>query len=147
MDVNDYKILPLTSCEDIVDIISAMPDVKSNLSKRVDISVYSTKLSLYADNFVLVDKEKTKGFVSLYANDEKSKTAFITLIACLSDERGKGYGAVLFEYACRHAKACGMEELRLEVDRDNDRGISFYQKHGMNIISNTEYGHIMSKKL
>lgn len=46
------------------------------------------------------------------------------------DERGKGYGGLLFEEACRRLKADGYADAFVFVLRENEGGRRFYAAHG-----------------
>lgn len=45
-------------------------------------------------------------------------------------ERGRGYGGLLFEEACRRMKASGFENASVFVLRENEKARRFYSNHG-----------------
>ena len=65
------------------------------------------------------------GYCAFYANDDRTKTAFITLIAVLPSMQGAGVGRALIAGACETAKRNGMTRIRLEVLQKNAGAIGF----------------------
>ncbi len=70
------------------------------------------------------------GFCALYANDLKTKTAFITLIAVLPGAQKTGVGSELLKSAFEIARDKGMRRMCLEVEKQNTGAIAFYKRGG-----------------
>ncbi len=146
----DYKRLSIKQVESeniIYKIIYNIDDIYNSLIDRVNITDYVSKLSKSAFNFVGYYDNEEVVFASLYANDLNSRIAYISLIVCTNNNRGKGYGKEMFEYLCDFAKNKVMERLRLEVNKDNFGAIKFYKAIGMEQVGCSEYGYYMEKKL
>ncbi len=142
----NYTVKRVSECSEISEIISCVPDVESNLRKRVQVEEYALKLSKYADNFCLYDKDERIAFVSAYVNDEVGKCAYISLIFAFPNFRGKGYGSVIYRFISEYAVAKGMKYLKLEVDKENESAIGFYKKNGMQITEENPDSYYMMKE-
>jgi len=56
-------------------------------------------------------------------------------IAVVPNRRGKGIGDALLEALFARAKAEGHRALSLSIERDNDALVSFYRKHGFELVA------------
>lgn len=63
----------------------------------------------------------------------KSDCLFISKIYLTLDQRGKGYGKEMIDYACAQAGICKHLTVRLTVNKYNTNSIAFYQKIGFKI--------------
>lgn len=90
------------------------------------------------------------GFFSFYSNDTESKVAFITSLA-LSEDLGFLKGKTLMRLVNNGIKLIresGMEIVRLEVERDNEKGIKLYKHFGFHFIeSDKENTYYMEMNL
>lgn len=75
-------------------------------------------------------KKECVGYIAFYANDKKSKRAFITMFAVSFRFQGIGIGTELLKEACVIAKAKEMKWIVLEVRVTNKKAISIYTKCG-----------------
>lgn len=88
------------------------------------------------------------GYIAMYANDNRSRTAFITLVAVKPGCQGMGIAGHLMERALSAARENGMEKVRLEVKKGNNPAISLYQKYGfLPDGQETEHTIFMTKPL
>ncbi len=78
------------------------------------------------DVYVLRLAEKTVGFIGVL---EKN----IEMLFISGEQRGKGYGKILLEYAIDNFNAN-----TVEVNEQNTQAIGFYKKFGFGIISRSE---------
>ena len=110
--------------EGILDILNLFtPCLYSLKNGIVDKKQISLKFFQYAKVLSLELNGKNVGFISIYCNDRKGLTAFISMIAILSDYSGQGYGTLLLNEAIDVAKLSGMKKIRLEVRKDNVNAI------------------------
>jgi len=70
------------------------------------------------------------GYAAMYANDQTTRTAFMTLMAVKPGCQGMGIGKQLMERCFAAAKENGMVRVRLEVRKNNPRAISLYERYG-----------------
>ena len=74
------------------------------LSKIVNIDKYSRKLADNADHFCLFDENELIGFIAMYCNNLKSKTAFISSVSIHPNYTGRGLAKKVLREAVRYAK-------------------------------------------
>lgn len=70
------------------------------------------------------------GQLSSLPNENYSDWGEIISFYTHPDERGKGYGGMLFEEACRRLAEVGHKNAFVFVLRENERGRRFYASHG-----------------
>lgn len=70
------------------------------------------------------------GFISFYANDVESCSAYITSIAVSEEYRGTGIGRMLLERCCQIALKRGMQRIYLRVKKENKKALRFYLMWG-----------------
>jgi ribosomal protein S18 acetylase RimI-like enzyme len=100
------------------------PDVLKKLSKK------------YAENglcYVVYLGKEISGFVSCYVNDYNTKKGFLSIIVVKQKFQGLGIGSLLLDVVLTSCKLEGMEELLLEVDKDNESAIMFYNQRGFSV--------------
>ena len=70
------------------------------------------------------------GDICKFDNDAYADWGEIASFYTHPEERGKGYGGILFEEALRRLKAGGFEKAFVFVLRENEKGRKFYADHG-----------------
>lgn len=70
------------------------------------------------------------GEVCKFDNSAYEGWGEITSFYTHPDERGKGYGAILMEEACRRLKQAGHDNTFVFVLRENEKSRRFYARHG-----------------
>jgi len=90
------------------------------------------RICKFAWFFAVYDDSDSIGYVAFYANDNETKTGYISMIGVLDTYHGKGAGSMLLNKCIEVSKANGMHFLRLEVDNDNSNAIGFYDHEGFN---------------
>ena len=119
-----------------------------HLTEKVEINEYAQKLSGYANFYVAKENEENIGVLVFYANDIKTKTAFISLIGVKDAWQGKGLGKWLLEVCIQNAKQQKMQKIALEVDNDNPNATEFYKRNGFVFVKKTENNsQIMQKDI
>lgn len=66
------------------------------------------------------------GYCAFYMNDFTSNTVYISLIAVDKNWQGKHVGKQILDYIKMIAKINEFHKIKLEVDKENKRGILFY---------------------
>jgi len=103
------------------------PHLKEKISSYDE---YAEKLSRYANVVVCKENHESVGLLVCYANDSKTKTAYVSLIGVQPQWQGKKIGKALLEFCIAFSLKEGMEFLKLEVDSDNARAMRFYSNFG-----------------
>lgn len=109
---------------------------------------YSEKQARFADCF-FVDHESdsvVQGGVLGYCNDLKSRVAYISFIGRLKSA-GSGLGSQLILRFIDLARERGMNRVRLEVAKKNERARRFYDKFGFKSIEDRGVKLLMEKCL
>lgn len=123
-------LLPLVNKGKIRAVICEMDDVflrsvvnRSGFDELVDkIADKAVVMAVYFDGRVV-------GFCAFYMNDFVSRTAYITLIAVKEECQNMRIGTMLIQYVKAAACVNGIHKIRLEVERENIRGIRFYKRN------------------
>lgn len=95
-------------------------------------------------SFICAYNREVLGYAVFYANDYKSKTAYVSLIAVRPEFQRLRIGSAILNTCQDIAMIHGMHTLLLEVDIDNEKGISFYRRHGF--IKVEENNKILMRK-
>ena len=118
------------------------------LSKRVDVSAYTKKLlergSLYV---VLSDNGDPAGIMGFYANDQETKSAFLSILSLLPEFHRMGTGRKLMEILVSECKKAGMNEIFLKVSRENSDAIAYYEAMGFRTTSSNSVKLVMTMGL
>lgn len=126
------KFVRVQSREELLGLLE-MYDASATrrITERVrNLKDYSGKLYTFAENYVIYEEKEPIGFFSFYANDDNTKQGYLTLIALKGAWQGKGAGSRALLFICEECKKRQMKEIRLEVDKNNQRAVSFYRNNG-----------------
>ena len=129
----------------LIEFEECFPD----LIERVgSLHQFSNKLSKASIVIVMKCEDEVVGLCSYYSNDYQSYTGYISLIGIKEEFRGNGNGKKLLNYVIDDCRKCGMQQIKLEVNADNNRAISFYVNNGFQIESKArEESYYMSRLL
>ena len=96
----------------------------------------SERLIKYPNGLVLVEVDgKPVGQIELQVKPfENKEVGYVNLFYLISEYRGKGYGVKLIEYVENFFRKYHLDEYQLRVSKTNSRAISFYQKHGFELL-------------
>lgn len=116
------------------------------ISQRSNYADIIFRISAAAD-ILLASKQSMLGFIAFYANDVKTRKAFVSSIAVNPEFRRQGIGKRLFERAMKVASDKGMDEIYLEVDSQNMKAYDFYKTMGLSVMQSSDKGFIMGRKV
>lgn len=88
-----------------------------------------------------------KGYAVLYANDFKTKRAYIPMIGVRPEFQKQGCGKALLEECEAVARAKMMENIALEVQKNNLNAIGFYSHLGYHEVACMDVSYIFEKNL
>lgn len=100
------------------------------LSERVNINEYSLKIYTNAIRFEAWVNGCLVGLIACYANDERTKSAFITNVSVLSNMRGQGIAKQLFNHLLSSSHIRRFNSISLAVNSKNNIAISLYKSFG-----------------
>lgn len=128
-----YNVMVVNEYEDIRKLINTFDScfTPSLSDSEINLERLSKKFFEYAKIYAVYDDEQLcNGMIAFYVNDKKEKIAYISLLAVKSEYRRKKIGSLLMQIVEKVAKQSGMQSIKLEVKKENNKAISFYKKNG-----------------
>ena len=117
------------------------------LEERINLQEYCNKILNHAINFTARTENELIGIVSIYINNEKTKTAYITLVHVKPLFRGKRIASKLLENSIAYVYDKGFVCIDLEVFIENESAILLYAKKGFDVIEKKEISYIMRRNI
>lgn len=96
-----------------------------------------------AAEVIIVFEKEVLGFVAMYANNSQTREAYISMFVVRNEYQGMHIGSEMMARSIQLAKECGMEKIKLEVSKKNEKAIGFYKKKGFKIIEELEKSYYM----
>lgn len=93
------------------------------------INTLAQKYAEIAEFYVLYSENETCGFIAYYCNDE-SRNAFVSMLMVREKFQRQGIGRAFLDRVIEDCEKLNKSRIRLEVDLDNEKGLSFYRKNG-----------------
>ncbi len=121
-------------------------DFSPDLSLKVDIGEYSTKLKARARTFEAWSRKALVGLVAAYMNDAGTRIGYISSVSVVREFTGRGIALALLELCRESARREGMEALRLKVSQESARAIRLYEKFGFSEIEREGKSVVMELK-
>lgn len=87
------------------------------------------------------------GYCAFYANDSEQKNAYISLIAVAPECQKLHIGTELLRDSFEMMRACGMNHCLLEVQKNNQNAIRFYEANHFIMIEERKESYLMKCKL
>lgn len=100
------------------------------LSQRIDVDCYVEKVLSQGTVFLAMLEGEPLGLVTMYANDHKTKRAYMSLLAVRPEARGHGIGRILVDACLVQAGENGMTEIRVQTLGDNTQAMRLYECAG-----------------
>lgn len=97
---------------------------------RDDYKKILIKIISYAEFFAAYYEDKAVGYAAVYANNNETQCAFISMLGVLPEMQGKSIGTQLMEACINESYLKNMKLIRLEVNNNNSRAIKFYNSFG-----------------
>jgi ribosomal protein S18 acetylase RimI-like enzyme len=105
------------------------------LSERVTISEYAQKIVDRAERFEAWAHGRLIGLVAAYFNETVTRTAFITSVSVIPAYRQQGLATQLLVACVESAKRRHVDQISLEVDRENLPAVDLYRTQGFTVTS------------
>jgi diamine N-acetyltransferase len=87
----------------------------------------------YGKLWLIMVNGQLAGYAALtlgYSFEFKGRDAFLDELYLMPEYRGNDIGARAVDFVTEQAKAMGVKAIHLEVEINNDRGISLYRRYG-----------------
>lgn len=137
-----------TSSKSLIDkIIRECDDAfKSPISRR---EIYEDLLTKYSSSacFIYAYYQKILGYAALYVNDTKEHNAYISMLGVKPEAQNLKIGTKLLKTCIEIAKIKGMQNIYLEVRKDNIKAFRFYQRNGFLKEIEKEDSYILKRNL
>ncbi len=98
-----------------------------------DLTAYLDKIDQAAELVVRYSGPDLAGFVFFYCNDDRTRQAFVTLIAVAPEARGTGLASALIGHVVDVARDRGFAACGLEVDKANAPARALYARLGFEV--------------
>lgn len=115
-----------------------------SLSSYTNIDEYSKKIFEKAQRIEFFGSIHLEGLIAYYVGDN---FGYITNVSVTKEHFGTKIASQMMSFLYEKLSVDGKEKVILEVNKNNDRAISFYKKNGFNITENTSKNYIMVKNL
>lgn len=119
----------------------------AEMFNRVDLYDFSVKLSLNAKHFYAYEGEEMVGFIAAYFNDPINRVAYISTVSVVLSYQGKGLGSKLLNEACLYAKEKDFRAIKLQVRKENNKALRWYEGFGFSILETLEDSYLLEKKV
>ena len=124
----------INDCDEINNLLVDFEDCFPHLKEKIsDYSEFSKKLQKYANVFVANIGLETIGISCFYANDFDFFHGYISLIGIKKEYQSQGYGKELLCFTEQKMLEMKMKTIKLEVDNDNIKSLTFYKLNGFEI--------------
>lgn len=110
------------------------------LSTRVDMEVFSQKLSDLSTTFFVVKDGVVGGLICSYFYQPETKKGFITLVHTKHEYRGQHLSVYLLDALKKYAVDKGFECVDLFVSKQQVAAYNLYLKHGFEMMEEGENG-------
>lgn len=118
------------------------------ITKRDNYEEIFSKIDNYAVFYAAFEEDAPTGFAALYANDTKTKSGYISLLAVVEEMQHKYIGSALMQKCIDRSIENGMACIRLEVLLSKEVAIRFYEHWGFKYERDSSEGnYIMIKQL
>jgi ribosomal protein S18 acetylase RimI-like enzyme len=116
------------------------------LSSRVEIKQYAHKIYAHGLRFEAWAEGSLIGLVAMYCNRLHQRLAYITNVSVLgASPPGAHIASQLLERGIGYLREYQFECVDLEVNKDNNKAIRLYERHGF--VANATNGHTLSMRL
>ncbi len=129
----DYKINSIDLDSLIEYLLSRDFDFIPPLSARLDISEFAEKLYRFATIYS-AHAARIIGISAIYANNFETYEAYITNISIHPEYYGTGLAKNFMNFCLNDLKEKKFKSVKLEVNRENVRAITFYRKFDFSIV-------------
>ena len=146
MDNIIYKINKSSDIEIRKHLWECSDSFTPPLSTYVEIDSYSTKIFTKSVRFEAFYKNKLVGLIAMYVNKEDRST-FITNVSVYPEFIGVGIGYTLLKNCKMYINRNGFKRLSLEVKKNNNLAIKFYEKNNFIITKTNKENYTMELKI
>ena len=141
-----YKINNSSNIEINDHLLECSDSFTPSLSTYVDINSYSTKIFNKSVRFEAFHEDKLVGLIAMYTNND-DKSAFITNVSVYPKFIGTGIGYTLLKNCKLYINRKQLKKLSLEVMKNNNLAIKFYEKNNFIITKTNKEDYTMELKI
>ena len=125
------KVQKITGLPETIRTMYLCAEVFPNPALKDDkiINTLAQKYAETAEFYVMYSCTETAGFIAYYCHDE-TRNAFVSMLMVREKFQRQGIGRAFLDLVIKDCNKLGKDRIRLEVDTDNEKGLSFYKKNG-----------------
>ena len=127
------RIIEIKKLDDTKIISTVKNFAKNYYIVDFDINALAKKYYKFAELICACCDDDIIGYVSYYANDNITKTAYISMVVVKKQYRGKGIAKSMIQKVIDDCKNRNFKSIRLEVHKTNYAAIQLYTKLGFRI--------------
>jgi diamine N-acetyltransferase len=122
-----YKIIP----EFYADVIPHDHNIFF-VKKFQTVAAIQEQLKIGYEYYLFNSKDIAVGYFGLLVNNEISRM-LLSKLYLLKEYRGLGYGTKALNFIIKHSDELKLTKITLTVNREKEKTIEFYKKHGFSI--------------
>lgn len=129
--MNNILFKQITDIQECLGILDMFSDCLKSLRESSQAERLTFAQKFINNGIVILAQNEignAMGFLAYYANDNVTKTAFISMIAVLPQYRENHIGSALIDACASDCAKRGMRSLKLEVSTENIVAKQFYKK-------------------
>lgn len=100
------------------------------LSERLDVDAYAEKVIKHGTVLLAMAEQVSLALAAMYANDQDTKRAYVSLLAVRPELRGRGIARELVNACVENARESGMMCIQLRTPETNTRAMQLYARAG-----------------
>lgn len=135
--------LPVASVISLLDDFDTM--FSPSLSSHINLSAFAEKLALNAFFVLCRQGEELIGYIAFYENKDTG-ICYIPSVCVKDTYRSNGIASLMMDYLISRLNS-DIKTISLEVRKNNDSAVGFYQKQGFAITEDRGDKLLMSKYL
>ena len=142
-----YSIEKLSKKEVLNLLISCNNSFTPPLSKNIPYTLeeYAERLATYADFVLAKEGGEIAGFLAYYTNTEGG-FAYIPQVWVSDNHQRKGIGGQMLNMLIQNIPE-SLSSVRLEVRKNNEKAVSFYNKMGLVVIKDNDSKLMLEKSI
>lgn len=117
------------------------------LSERLDVDAYAEKVIKHGTVLLAMAEQVSLALAVMYANDQDTKRAYMSLLAVRPEARGRGIARELVNACVEHARERGMMCIQLRTLESNAKAMRLYTRAGFEKIGSIGMKAVLEKNL
>jgi len=91
---------------------------------------------------LVISNNITIGFIDIFASNKNPQVGFLRFIYIIKSFRRKGLGSIIMEYINKIMEKHSCKKIYLDVSKNNEIALAFYQKYGFKFLGKAKNNHL-----